>query len=120
MEIISTIDTIQRISHTDIISYDDSNTMYGGDTIIDKFRPFMMALCQGNGSAPQIWSIITSVVFLHLRSQGFGIHLENSSTTEITQLVGFSYVDDCNMVQSDDDVEATHSQIQPVILEWGV
>ena len=36
---------------------------------------------------------------------------------EISQLVGFSYIDDCNMVQLDDDAEATHSQMQLKISE---
>ena len=34
----------------------------------------MMVLCQGNGSAPQIWTIISSIVLSALRAQVFGIH----------------------------------------------
>ena len=67
-----------------------------------------MGLCQGNGYAPQLWSIISSTVFSAIWTQGFGIHFVNSFTTEISQLVGFSYVDDCDMIQSDDDIEDTH------------
>ena len=47
-----------------------------------------------------------------LRTQLFGIHFVNSFKAEIEQLVGFSYVDDCYMIQSDDDIEATLSQMQ--------
>ena len=69
-------------------------------------------------SALQIWSIIISIVFSSIRAQGFGIHYVNSFMAEISQLVRFSYVDDCDMVQSDDDVEATHSQMQLAISEF--
>ena len=76
-----------------------------------------MGIFQGNGSAPQIWSIINFVVFSALTSQDFGIHLVNYFTAEMSQLLGFSYVYDCDMVQSDDDIKATHSKIQLEILE---
>ena len=79
---------------------------------------FMMLFCQGNGSAPQIWSIIISVVFSALWSQGFGIRFENSFLKEVEKLVGFSYVDDWGMVQLDVDIESTYYQIQLSILEW--
>ena len=87
------------MSHTVSTAYGDSNITYRGDTIPDDSRHFMMVLCQENVSANQIWSIVSSVVLSALRSQGFGIHFVNSFTTEIAQLVGFSYVDDCDVVQ---------------------
>ena len=36
---------------------------------------------------------------------------------EIAQILGFSYVDNCNMIQLDDDVEATDLQLQLEISE---
>ena len=79
--------------------YGDSNLTYGGETITKEFNNFMMGICQGNGYTPQLWSIIGFIVFSSLRTQGFGIHFVNYFTTEIEQLVGFSYVDDCDMIQ---------------------
>ena len=67
----------------------------------------MMLLCQGNGCATQLWSIIISIVLSALRTQGFRIHFVNSFTTKIAQLVGFSYVDDCDLIHSD-DYEGSH------------
>ena len=58
-----------------------------------------MGLLQGNSCAPQLWSIISSIVFSELSTQGFGIHFVNYFTTEIAHLVGFRYVDDCDMIQ---------------------
>ena len=111
------LDTIQCISHTVRMAYGNFNLIYWGDTIPNESRHFMMAICQGNGSAPQIWYIIISVVYSAFRSQGFGINFANSFTTILAQLVGFVYADNCNMVQSDDNVEATHSQMQLAISE---
>ena len=37
---------------------------------------------------------------------------------EIAQLAGFSYIYDCEMIQSNDDFETTHSQMQVTISEW--
>ena len=59
----------------------------------------MIGICYGGGSAPQIWSNIRSIVFSALRAEGFGIHFINYFTTEIVQLVGFSYVDEYEMFQ---------------------
>ena len=36
--------------------------------------------------------------------------------TETYKLVWFSYVDDCGMIQSDDNIEATHSKMSLTIL----
>ena len=98
------LDTIHCMKHTVRTSYGDSNLTYGGDTIPEEFRYFMMELFQGNGSTPQILSIISSVVFSSLIEQGFGIHFVNSFTAGISQLVEFRYVYDCDMVQPDDDI----------------
>ena len=78
----------------------------------------MMRLCQGNGCEPQIWSIISSILFSALFTQGFGIHFVKSFTTEISQLVGFIFVDDYVMIQSGDYIEATFSQMKIAVSEW--
>ena len=77
------LDTIQHMTQMVGMVYRYSNLTYGGNTIPEDFRHFMMVIFQGNGSAPQIRSIISSVVFSSLRSQGFVIHFANSFTMEI-------------------------------------
>ena len=110
--IVIMVDTIQRMPHKVRTEYGDYNLTYGGDTIPEEFRHFMMGLFQGNGCDTQLWSIISSIVFPELRTQGFGIHSVNTFMTEIAYLVVFRYIDECEMIQSDDYMEATHSQIQ--------
>ena len=89
-------------------AYGDSMLTYNVETIPDKLRHFMMGIFQLNGSETQPWSIVSSILFSSLRTQGCGIHFVNSFTTEISQVVGFSYVDDSAMLQSNNDIEATH------------
>ena len=76
--IISMLDTIQRMPNKVRKSYGDSNLTYVGETIPDEFRHFMIGLCQRNGIASLLWSIITSTIFSALLTQGFGIHFVNS------------------------------------------
>ena len=98
------LDTIQSMSHTVRTAYGDSNITYGVDTITDDFKNFVMGLCQVNGCAIQLFPIISSIVFSALQTQVFGIHLVNSFMTEIAQLVGFIFVDGCDMIQLDDNI----------------
>ena len=81
LSIISMLDKIQCLSHKVRIEYGDSNLTYGGDTIPEYFNRFIMVLFQGNGFAPQLCSIISSVVFSALCNQGFGIHFVKYFTT---------------------------------------
>ena len=67
------------MKHTVRMAKSDYNLTYRGDIIPDNFSHLMVVLYQGNCSAPQIWSIISSVVFLELGLQGFGIHFVNNS-----------------------------------------
>ena len=99
------LDTVKRVSHKVRTDYRYYNLTHGKDTTTKEFRHFIMGLCQGDSCEPQIWSIISSIVFSSLFTQGFGIHFVNSFTTEIEQLIGFIYVDDCDMIESYYDIE---------------
>ena len=67
----------------------------------------------------KFWVIMSSLVFSSPQVQGFSVHFADYFTMEISQLIWFSYVDNCGMVQSNDYVEATHLQIILTISEWG-
>ena len=47
-----------------------------------------------------------------------GVHFLNPFVAGISHLAGFSYVDDCDMIQSDDYIETIHSKMQLAIMEW--
>ena len=86
-------DTIQVMSHMVRTAYGDSKLTNGGDIIPNDFMHFMMGLYQGNVSAPQAWSIISSVVFSALLPQVLGIHFEDSFKSKVAHLLEFSYVE---------------------------
>ena len=114
------LDTIQSISHKVSTAYGNYNRTYSGKTIPDKFRYVMMGLFQGKGCAPQLWWIISFIFLSALCTQGFGVHFVNSFTAKIAQLVGFSYVYECGVIQLDDDIKSTHSKMQIAISEWAM
>ena len=86
------------MSHKVRTAFGDSGKTYGVSQIPEVLKNNIQGLFQGNGSAPQIWYILSTVIFTALREQGFGIHFSNSFTGELTQLVGFSYVYDWDLI----------------------
>ena len=64
------------------------------------------------------WTATVSVIFAAIREQVFGIYLSNSFTGELTQLVGFNYVDNWDLIQSGDNDDTTNQGIQYSLLEW--
>ena len=93
------LEEIQKMSHKVRGEFGKSEKPWGGSQIHEGSKNNMRVLLQGNGSAHQIWSILSSVIFAALRAQGFGVNLSNSFTSELTELVGFDYVDDCDLIQ---------------------
>ena len=99
-------------------AFGNSETTYRVSHILEDFNNNMQGLLQGNGSVPQIWYILSSVIFTALREQGFGIHFYNSFTSKLTQLVVFRYVDDCDLIQSGDNLSITHQDMQDALSVW--
>ena len=70
---------------------------YGGDDIMDwQFTP--KGVLQGNTSGPTIWSVLSSVIFEILHDKGFGVEFCSTISKQLFLLVGFSYVDDCDLM----------------------
>ena len=79
--IISMLGTIKCMSHTIRTSYGYYNLTYSGEIIPEEFRNFIIGIYQGNGCAPQLWLMLTSILFSTILSQGFGIHFVIYFTT---------------------------------------
>ena len=95
-----------------------SATTYGGSHIPEGFKNNMQVLLQGNGSAPQIWSILSSVFFTPFSKKGFEIRFYNLFTGELTQLIVFRYVDNCNIILSGNNLDTNNQYIQYALSEW--
>ena len=67
---------------------------------------------QGNGAGPAVWAVVSSPVLDMLRSEGFGTFFKTSITGEDVRFVGYSFVDDTNLVQT---AKTEHDTITSVV-----
>ena len=110
--------TIQRMTHKIRTAYGDSNSSYGGDELGD-WKNFPQGVLQGNASGPTIWALLSSIIFDCLHKRGFGTQFCTSLSKQVFCLVGFAYVDDCDLVQSGTDPIEVLSSMQQLINSWG-
>jgi hypothetical protein len=61
----------------------------------------LQGVLQGNASGPTIWSVLSSVIFEILHDKGFGVEFCSTISKQLFLLVGFSYVDDCDLILLD-------------------
>ena len=54
---------------------------------------------QGNGAGPQIWAVVSTLVFNMLQSLGFGAHLKAMISGDQLEFVRFAFVDDADLVE---------------------
>ena len=113
----SMFSTIQRMVHCIRTAFGDSKDTYGGDDIGNwELEP--QGILQGNASGPHIWTVVSSTVFNILRSKGHGSQFCTALSREIFVLVGFSYVDDCDLIQTGKDVVEVMTSMQQVVDSW--
>ena len=63
------LEAIQKITHKVRTEFCDSEKTYGGIQIPEVFNNNMQGLLQGNNSAPQMWSILSSIISVVLLEQ---------------------------------------------------
>ena len=110
--------SIQKMVHKIRTIFGDSDTTYGGEEIEDDWSNFPQGILQGNACGPQIWSILRSIIFEILSKRGFSVHFCSSLSKSLFTLLGFSYVDDCDLLQAKDTPEETIQSMQNVITGW--
>ncbi len=89
--------TLQDATHCVRTAYGDSTSTYGGPGWI---KP-MHGIGQGNGGGPPIWAVISSTLLDILRSKGYGLKLLTPISHTPISFVGYSFVDDTDIIQSD-------------------
>ena len=83
-----------------------------------QFTP--QVVLQDNATGPTIWSVLSSVIFeMILHEKGFGVEFCSAISKQLFLLVGFSYVDDCDLIQSGEDPLTVARSMQRVIQQWG-
>jgi hypothetical protein len=83
--------TIQKCQHHIRTVYGDSDMSYGGQ---GSYSLPPMGAGQGNGAGPQMWSVLSSVLFLAMHMEGLSTSFCQKITQKFLSLVGFMYVDD--------------------------
>ena len=114
----SMFSSIQRMVHKIRTMYGDSFLTYGGDDIGD-WSNYPQGVLQGNASGPTIWVLVSSIIFDILHKRGFAVHICSCISKEVFKLVGFSYVDDCDLIQSGLAPKDVLNSMQRLINNWG-
>ena len=114
----SMFNTIQRMVHYIRTAFGDSTISYGGDSI-GNWENYPQGVLQGNAAGPTIWTILSSVVFEILHQRGFSVKFCSALSKQVFFLIGFSYVDDCDLIQSGSSPIAVLQSMQQLIHTWG-
>ena len=110
--------TIQRMVHRVRTAFGDSEGTYGGDDYPDWLAAPQGAL-QGNAGGPTIWAVLSSVIFKVLGIRGFSSHFCSAISKQLLMIVGYSFVDDCDLFQSGEDPLTVLQSMQELINSWG-
>jgi hypothetical protein len=79
----------------------------------------MHGIGQGNGGGPPIWAVISSPLLETLRAKKLGLQILSPISKKTLTFVGYSFVDDSDLVQSDGDtVENTTGKLQLSVDTW--
>jgi hypothetical protein len=107
--------TLQDATHCVRTAFGDSTITYGGPGWL---KP-MHGIGQGNGGGPPIWAVISSTLLDILRSKGYGLKLITPISHKPILFVGYSFVDDTDIIQSDDSsTQDTVRKLQGAVDTW--
>ena len=67
----------------------------------------------------QLFGPFSSVIFEILHEKGFGVEIRSAVSKPLFLLIGFSYVDDCDLIKSGEDPLTVARSMQRVIQQWG-
>jgi hypothetical protein len=107
--------TLQEATHCVRTAYGDSTLTYGGPGWVKPIH----GIGQGNGGRPPIWAVISTTLLDIIRTKGFGLSMISPITRSPLNFVGYSFVDDNDIVQSDgDDSLSTAIKLQRAVDTW--
>ena len=89
--------TIQRMKHHIRTTYGDSKFTMSSDGSLIPFQ----GVLQGNGASPVTWVLISSPLLNMLREMDNGGHIITAISKQHSHIVGYSYVDDTDLLQID-------------------
>jgi hypothetical protein len=87
---------MQNMHHTVMTIYGDSKSGYGGNL----WEVPYYGVGQGNGAGPAIWAVMSTPVLKMMKYEGLGFMYKTSIEGKQLHLVGYSFVDDTDIIQS--------------------
>ena len=73
---------------------------------------------QGNTSEPDIWTVLSLVIFDILHKKLFSYNLVSSISKRLFTLIGFVCVEDCDLLQVKDNPIEVLTSMQTLINSW--
>ena len=58
-----------------------------------------MGFLKGNAAGSAIWSVLGSIILMFFHERGFSSKITSSISKQLFTLIGFDYVDDCDLFQ---------------------
>ena len=114
----SMFSVIQKMIHRTRTAYGYSDITYGSEVSND-WENYQQDILQGNTAVPDIWSALSSVVFEVLHRREFRCSIITAISKQLLVLVGFSYVDYCDLIQTGSDPVEVLASIEELINSWG-
>ena len=108
---------LQYMEHRIRCAFGDSRETYGSKRTD---RP-MQGLYQGNGAGPVIWAAVSSPILQRLREKGFGTQFVSSLSQSRTNIVGFAFVDDTDLIHTatdNEDITEVKEALQQSVDHW--
>ncbi len=104
--------TLQNATHQVRTGHGDSSTIYGGPN----WTTPMHGIGQGNGASLAIWAVLSSPLLNLLHSNGFGCEFLSPFSNNPLHFVGYTFVDDTNVIVSRPSM-ASHSEVIQTLQE---
>jgi hypothetical protein len=93
---ICVLTTLQNLHHTVMPIYGDSKSGYG----VTLWAVPYSGVRQGSGAGPTIWAVVSTPVLKMMKDEGFGFMYKTRIAGKELHFVGYSFVDDMDIIQS--------------------
>jgi hypothetical protein len=71
----------------------------------------MQGVYQGNGAGPIIWAVVSSPLLWIMKEEGFGTFFKTSLSGQDVRIVGYTFVDDTDLIQTGRNSQTTHKEV---------
>ena len=98
-----------------------SSETYGGSKWFEEYAKCPHGAGQGSGDGPALWAGISSPLFDLMRRHGHCFHIASAITSIVTELAGFSFVDDTDYLEllpPHLSIHLLHPRAQQSITTW--